>query len=208
MDWLKELWATEDKAKLAEPIKNLEDKWKLLPAFLKVRGLCRQHIESYNHFVTTEIKQIMLANQKIECDADPNFFLKYTDIRVGKPSVEEEDMMISEVTPQECRLRDMTYAAPIIVDVQYTKGAKTVMKKQGVVIGRMPLMLKSCRCILEGKSEEELAKMNECPYDPGGYFIIKGVEKVILSQEQLSKNRIIVELDKNDQVSLNNQLYP
>jgi len=108
--------------------------------------------------------------------------------------VEEEDMVVSEVTPQECRLRDMTYAAPIIVDVQYTRGVKTVVKKQGVVIGRMPLMLRSCRCVLEGKSEEELAKVNECPYDPGGYFIIKGVEKVILSQEQLSKNRIIVEL--------------
>jgi DNA-directed RNA polymerase beta subunit len=30
----------------------------------------------------------------------------------------------------------------------------------------------------------------------GGYFIIKGTEKVILIQEQLSKNRIIVEGDK------------
>ena len=32
-------------------------------------------------------------------------------------------------------------------------------------------------------------------YDPGGYFIIKGVEKVILIQEQLSKNRVIIEED-------------
>ena len=37
--------------------------------------------------------------------------------------------------------------------------------------------------------------MKECPYDPGGYFIIKGTEKVILMQEQLSKNRVILELD-------------
>jgi DNA-directed RNA polymerase III subunit RPC2 len=37
--------------------------------------------------------------------------------------------------------------------------------------------------------------MTECPLDPGGYFVVKGTEKVILVQEQLSKNRIIVETD-------------
>ncbi len=37
--------------------------------------------------------------------------------------------------------------------------------------------------------------MSECPLDPGGYFVVKGTEKVILVQEQLSKNRIIVEAD-------------
>jgi DNA-directed RNA polymerase III subunit RPC2 len=38
--------------------------------------------------------------------------------------------------------------------------------------------------------------MTECPLDPGGYFVVKGTEKVILVQEQLSKNRIIVETDE------------
>ncbi|VDN16888.1 unnamed protein product, partial [Dibothriocephalus latus] len=38
-------------------------------------------------------------------------------------------------------------------------------------------------------------KLKECPHDPGGYFIINGSEKVILMQEQMSKNRIIVEGD-------------
>ncbi len=39
-------------------------------------------------------------------------------------------------------------------------------------------MLRSSNCTLHGKSDEELAKLKECPLDPGGYFIIKGVEKV------------------------------
>ena len=43
----------------------------------------------------------------------------------------------------------------------------------------------------------EMAKMNECPLDPGGYFIIRGTEKVLLIQEQLSKNRMLVELDRS-----------
>jgi DNA-directed RNA polymerase III subunit RPC2 len=70
----------------------------------------------------------------------------------------------------------------------------------------MPIMLRSSNCILTKKSSTELAKLGECPIDPGtlssysmlyallltipgGYFIVKGVEKVILIQEQLSKNR-------------------
>ena len=54
-------------------------------------------------------------------------------------------------------------------------------------------MLGCCKCNLNGKSEEEIYKIKECPYDPKGYFIVKGVEKVVLIQEQLAENRIIVE---------------
>ena len=38
-----------------------------------------------------------------------------------------------------------------------------------------------------GKSDAQLCALKECLYDPGGYFIVKGVEKVILMHEQLSK---------------------
>ncbi len=56
-------------------------------------------------------------------------------------------------------------------------------------------MLRSSKCLLNGKTERELAAMRECPQDPGGYFIVKGNEKAILIQEQLSKNRVIIEED-------------
>jgi len=69
------------------------------------------------------------------------------------------------------------------------------VRKNDEPIGKMPIMLGSSNCWLRGKSHEELAKMRECPYDPRGYFIIKGIEKVLLIQEQMSKNRIIVEYD-------------
>lgn len=65
----------------------------------------------------------------------------------------------------------------------------------GLTVGRMPIMLRSKRCLLHGRSDTELARMGECPLDPGGYFVVKGSEKVILIQEQLSKNRIIVDRD-------------
>lgn len=60
---------------------------------------------------------------------------------------------------------------------------------------RMPVMLRSAICVLHSKTPAELLRLKECPLDPGGYFIIRGTEKVILIQEQLSKNRIIVETD-------------
>lgn len=72
----------------------------------------------------------------------------------------------------------MTYSAPIYVDVEYTRGNQKVVSKK-ILIGRMPVMLRSSRCILSKlTTEEQMAHANECPYDPGGYFIIRGTEKV------------------------------
>lgn len=189
----------DDKEDLAKPINTVEDKWKLLPAFLKVKGLVKQHIDSFNYFINVEIKKIMKANELVLSDADPNFYLKYLSISVGKPDVEESFNVTKPVAPHECRLRDMSYAAPITVDVEYTRGNQRVIRK-GLPIGRMPIMLQSSNCILTGKSHQELAKLNECPIDPGGYFIVRGVEKVILIQEQLSKNRMIVDIDQKGNI--------
>ncbi|KAL3881750.1 hypothetical protein ACJMK2_028145, partial [Sinanodonta woodiana] len=183
-----------DKEKQAAPVKQIEEKWKLLPAFLQVKGLVKQHIDSFNFFINVEIKNIMKANEKITSDADPNFYMKYLNIYVGAPDVEEGFNITKPVSPHECRLRDMTYSAPITVDIEYTRGNQRIVRNN-LPIGRMPIMLRSSNCVLTGKTPAEMAKLNECPIDPGGYFIVKGVEKVILVQEQLSKNRMIVDVD-------------
>ncbi|KAI9315932.1 DNA-directed RNA polymerase III subunit RPC2 [Dichotomocladium elegans] len=189
---------------LTEPIKEINDKWKLLPAFLKVKGLVKQHIDSFNYFVNVDLRKIVKANEKVTSDVDPNFYLKYTSIRVGMPERLDADVANRSYTPHECRLRDLTYAANIYVDVEYTRG-KQIVKRKNVNIGRLPIMLRSSHCVLAGRSEAELARMKECPLDPGGYFVVKGTEKVILVQEQLSKNRIIVEVDKKGNVVANVQ---
>ena len=179
---------------LMDPIKAVEDKWELVPAFLQVKGLVKQHIDSYNYFVDHDLKNIIKANEKITSDIDPKFYLKYTDITVGEPRRYDGDALQRPITPHECRLRDITYSAHIFVNIEYTRGGK-IIRRKNVAIGRIPVMLRSNKCVLANKSEKELAKMSECPLDPGGYFVVKGTEKVILVQEQLSKNRIIVEAD-------------
>lgn len=172
-----------------------------------------------------EIKDIVRANRTIRSDVDSNFWLEYvssqqrllvldlreadqvlylrsfTDIRVDRPRRQDHNDAKSrtEVTPMECRLRDMTYAAPIVVDIQYIRDKQKIIRKN-VPLGRMPVMLKSSKCRLSGANNAKMEAMNECPLDPGGYFIINGTEKVILIQEQLSKNRVIVEADEKNNI--------
>lgn len=131
---------------------------------------------------------------------------RYTDIYVGQPRRVDEEQVEnvnidwdSTVTPNECRLRDSTYAAPILVDFNYVRG-KQVVRRRGIAIGRLPIMLRSSKCVLSNKSEQEMENLHECPIDPGGYFIVNGTEKVILVQEQLSKNRVIVEAEPKKEI--------
>ncbi|KAK4253155.1 hypothetical protein QN277_010759 [Acacia crassicarpa] len=191
-----------DKQFLAAPVKSAVDKFQLLPEFLKVRGLVKQHLDSFNYFVKTGIKKIVRANDRIVASKHPNIFLRFKDVRIGEPSI-IIDGSPEKITPQTCRLSDQTYWAPILVNVEYSQGSPgqpNTVEKNDVIIGRMPIMLRSCCCVLYRKDEAELAKLGECPLDPGGYFVIKGTEKVILMQEQLSKNRIIIDTDKKGNI--------
>lgn len=189
-----------DAKSLTAPINTARDKWNLLPAFLQVKGLVKQHIDSYNYFVEVAIKKIVKANYQVVSKIDPKFYLNFTDVYVDRPTRPSEDehekssSVLSDVSPNECRLRDATYAAPIRVNVSYWRGHREV-RRRGILIGRIPMMLRSSRCVLSNATTEDMATLQECPLDPGGYFIVGGTEKVILVQEQLSKNRILIEKD-------------
>jgi len=171
-----------------------QDKWQLLPAFLKVKGLVKQHIDSYNYFIHHDIKHILRANEEVVSDVDHNTFIKYTNIYVCRPSRRDGGHAGGPLTPMECRLTDSNYSGAICVDVEYSY-EHAIKKAKRVVIGYLPIMLRSDLCVLANKDEKMLARYGECPLDPGGYFVVKGTEKVILVQEQLSKNRIIVMAD-------------
>jgi DNA-directed RNA polymerase III subunit RPC2 len=89
---------------------------------------------------------------------------------VGYPERPDNDIANRSYTPHECRLRDLTYSANIYIDVEYVRG-RQIIKRKGVVIGRLPIMLRSNHCVLKGRNEAELAKMTECPLDPGKSII-------------------------------------
>lgn len=52
-------------------------------------------------------------------------------------------------------------------------------KSQSIPIGRIPVMVKSvlCNTAEKGKNGEN-QKKGDCAFDQGGYFVIKGAEKV------------------------------
>jgi DNA-directed RNA polymerase II subunit RPB2 len=91
--------------------------------------------------------------------------------------------------PNEARLRNLTYSAPLYVDI-----TKTVVKEgrepvetqhQKTFIGKIPIMLRSTYCLLNGMTDRDLTELNECPLDPGGYFIINGSEKVSVALSRI-----------------------
>ncbi|KAM5551412.1 hypothetical protein ABKV19_026311 [Rosa sericea] len=109
-----------DKELLAAPIKSAKDKFALIPEFLKVRGLVKQHLDSFNYFVNTGIKKIVRANDRIVSGVDPSIWLRFNNIYIDKPSL-TTDGVTTEIAPHTCRLSDMTYSAPIRVDVEYVE---------------------------------------------------------------------------------------
>ena len=112
---------------------------------------------AFNHFINVELKKIIKAEPIITSDIDPHFYIKYLDIYVGRAQRIDENIFgdtkkESTITPNECRLSDLTYSAPIFVDVQYTKG-RSAYRRRALCIGRMPVMLRSDRCVLSNKTE-------------------------------------------------------
>jgi DNA-directed RNA polymerase II subunit RPB2 len=106
--------------------------------------------------------------------------------------------------PNEARLRNLTYSAPLYVDI-----TKTVVKEgqdpietqhQKTFIGKIPIMLRSTYCLLSGMTDRDLTELNECPLDPGGYFIINGSEKVLIAQEKMATNTVYVFQMKDGQL--------
>lgn len=99
--------------------------------------------------------------------------------------------------PNEARLRNLTYSAPLYVDITkmvHKEGEEQVetQQHQRTFIGKIPIMLRSTYCLLNGMKNRDLCELNECPLDPGGYFIINGSEKVLIAQEKMATNTVYV----------------
>lgn len=95
--------------------------------------------------------------------------------------------VVLDVTVVSC-----SYSAPLYVDI-----TKTVVREgeapietqhQKTFIGKIPIMLRSTYCLLNALTDRDLTELNECPLDPGGYFVINGSEKVLIAQEKMATN--------------------
>jgi DNA-directed RNA polymerase beta subunit len=127
--------------------------------------------------------------------------IEFRNVNIRKPTIFENNGAITPMYPNDARLRNITYAAPIYVDVHVSttmvdpkKGTKETRTRAlpKIHVGKIPVMVGSKFCMLSETPEKTPRDLGECSTDPGGYFIIQGGERVIISQERMAENRMFV----------------
>ena len=183
---------------------TVEDLWPVYNSFIKSTGLARQHLDSYNQLVSRKIQEMidsigeitpawrMMRRRKGPLPPNlPDIRIKISEVRFGHPEVKSAGYS-TRIYPLDCRMRNLSYVAPLFVKATLIVNGHVKEKDKEVKIADFPVMVKSVIDPLSRMSEEELTSIGEDPYDPGGYFIINGSEKVVVIQEDLAVNRIIV----------------
>jgi DNA-directed RNA polymerase subunit B len=177
-----------------------EDLWVLVESFIKEKGLARLHLDSYNDFIRKGLQQIIDENKIIQImiktttgqrEAVEGSYIILGKITVEEPKIKEAKGFEIKLTPTDCRLRGLTYSAPLMLEMELV--LDHINRQKGkFLIGYLPVMVKSDICYFSKLSKEELIALGEDPEDPGGYFIINGSERVLIAQEDMAENRIIV----------------
>ncbi len=186
--------------------------------------LTKHHIDGYDQFIQRDMQSIIAAENPIinvkEPFGDAAGGYKYkveiyvggvdgTAIRVGVPTVrlnDGEDVRV--LFPNEARLRNLTYSLPVQVDIFYRVTIKAssndptpIIHEETIVnfpLAQIPLMLHSRYCPLHDKPQAALVAMGECPEDSGGYFIIDGSEKVLVTRQEQAFNTLYISEQKRD----------
>ena len=128
--------------------------------------------------------------------------IEFGNPQFKKPTIFENNGAVLPMMPNDARLRNLTYAAPLFVDINVTyieidntNGGKQCVRKRlfpNVHLGKIPVMVGSEYCLLKNQAHMNPARVGECAEDMGGYFIIQGGERVCISQERMSENRPFV----------------
>ena len=168
-----------------------ENNWKLVDAFFDKYDLVDHHIKSYNDFVNNRIQNIIDITEPITLE-NGKYTLKTGKLSIEKPYTKEADGSKSTIYPTEARLRNLNYSAHMYLEMALNEdGEENPLEK--VYIGELPVMLKSDICHLNGLSDEELVEQGEDPQDLGGYFIVNGSERAVVTMEEIAPNKIILE---------------
>jgi len=168
----------------------------IISAFYKEQGLVRHQIDSYDRFVEERMQSIVddagSVTPEIMAEGVSEYKIRFGKVTVGIPMFKEADGSEGRIYPVEARIRNLTYSAPIKLEViKEIDGIKR--DPEEVVIGSMPIMIKSKHCLLNKLDRNQLIDAGEDPEDPGGYFIIQGTERVLIPIEDLRPNFPLLE---------------
>lgn len=195
----------------------------LVSAFFHDRSIVNHHLASFNDFLPTHdnpnsrmqriVNNLRVGEEdergliRLDLRSEDNVFVKLGRITVGAPYVKEANGSVHELTPIEARLRNLTYTAPIYLEFTIVEnGIDREVEK--VHIGDLPIMGKSKKCNIHIENiktdrdltleeyQQRLVELGEDPLDPGGYFIVNGSERVLITLEDLAPNRVMVEFSE------------
>jgi len=167
----------------------------LIKKYFEDHSFIESNMISFNKFVDVELQRIINEMGDIVPTITPpdvqDFKIKFDNIWIEKPQIVEADGSKRDIFPIEARLRQITYSAPMHLEVSaHIDGVQR--ESFTTQIGKMPIMLRSKYCHLNKLSPEELIKHGEDANDPGGYFILNGNERVIITVEDLLPNKVFI----------------
>lgn len=196
--------------------------WNLIENYFKnkhLHQLVRHQIESYNDFIQNQMKKTIEMFNPLVIRSSQDYireFKKYRlqiivnfqNLSLYRPEIHENNGATKLMFPNDARLRNFTYNSNMTLDLEIkyiiNKGdhmeveeVKTT-KLNKIQFGKIPIMLKSCICILNQYNFLDHEKTDECKMDPGGYFIINGSEKTCLGQEKAADNKVYVFKNKEN----------
>ena len=166
--------------------------------------LADHHFRSFNAFLDRGMQEVVDEKGTIDTDIGDKegqepVWVELGDVRMVTPRVREADGSEELLYPQEARLRNITYSAPVFMEMTIMRGGIEeeirMVDSSETKVGRMPVMVGSNKCNITGFSDEDLVEIGEDPADPGGYFIVNGSERVLMTSEDLAPNKILAEYD-------------
>ena len=213
---------------------NTNNTFNIIDSILKQnnnRDLINHQFSSYSEFINTYIgdiiRQFNTRTIYFGYNAHANkhnieLHIDFLNHNLGKPTNHENDGSFNIMCPQVAKLRNLTYSAPLTLNIKLTRIIRSSstnstnvtnnniydentetyetydqedIKEEiynNINFGRIPIMVLGANCVLNKKDGTTIIQNGECPYDFGGYFIIGGNEKVIISQEKIAENEPFV----------------
>ncbi|XP_052894585.1 DNA-directed RNA polymerase I subunit RPA2 [Anopheles moucheti] len=183
--------------KLLPELTNLRPEFKEIPAKQNeiLANLGRPHIDSFNYMLNEGIEDMLyrLEPAVFELANQNRIKLRITDINIEPPTVPMMMVDVAErrVFPSECRQKADTYAGMCTITLAWELNGmpQPPLTRE---MGRIPIMLKSKACNLGDLSPEELVARGEHEDEWGGYFIVRGNEKLVRMLVMTRRNYPIV----------------
>ena len=124
-----------------------------------------------------------------------NIELSVSNIKLERPYFTEKNGCRNVMTPNIARLRKDTYSLKVIVDISVktvTDESSVINEITNIVLCKIPIVVRSKYCVYK----EDI--YSECKYDTGGYTIVNGNEKVLITQEKVVPNVIHLYFSPNN----------